>query len=302
MTHRPDCEKPTLPFLARIAALTLFAAGVLLTAVIVWRWLAGALDRPMPPAALLFTSVVIAATAATVRRLHCFAAGNDTPIGRQTGCDFSISAVVVLLAVALTSHVSQTPAAIAFWVIVLLGEASALRRNLIAFSKLFWPSIEKSQPTSEDTRAIPNDLPSPAIDQPEEETNAPAAISYDDRFAEVDVEIETDEECDFDLAADETQRIVRKRLSDDDEVIYGTVRVTIESGRRLHTTHLTFTPPFARPPVTWDVDPTSGPDATISFSRIEPIGARLEIKLDRPAETDSDLLFIFSVSTTDDQS
>ena len=302
MTHRPDCEKPTLAALARIAALTLFAAGVLLTAVIVWRWLAGALDRPMPPAALLLAAIVIAATAATVRRLYCFAAGGNTPIGRQACCDFSISAIVVLLAVSLTSHVSQTSVAIAFWVIALLGEASALKRNLVACSKLFQSPNEDSPTTADNDQATSCDVPSLAVEQAQEETEAPTAISYDDRFAEVDVDIETDEETDFELAADETQRIVRKRLSGDDEVIYGTVRVTIESGRRLHTTHLTFTPPFARPPVTWDVEPTTGPDATISFSRIEPIGARLEIKLDRPAETDSDLLFIFSVSTTDDQS
>ena len=86
------------------------------------------------------------------------------------------------------------------------------------------------------------------------------------------------------LAGNLLQRFERLSLPDGGECVYGTLCVVVPEGSRTGYAHVGFCPPLASQPtvdVTTDYD---GVEAVVSAAEVLPWGARIECRLDEPAE------------------
>lgn len=80
------------------------------------------------------------------------------------------------------------------------------------------------------------------------------------------------------------QRFERRALPDGGECVYGRLCVVVPEGSRTGYAHVGFCPPLASQPtvdVTTDYD---GVEAVVSAAEVLPWGARIECRLDEPAE------------------
>lgn len=93
------------------------------------------------------------------------------------------------------------------------------------------------------------------------------------------------------------QRFERRGLAGGGERIEGLVRVTVPRGARLGWAHVGFCPPF---PATPSVDVSTGYDeieAIVAAAEVLPWGARVEVRLDEPAEETLDVPVEFAAGT-----
>lgn len=99
---------------------------------------------------------------------------------------------------------------------------------------------------------------------------------------------------------DVVQRLERRGLAGGGERIEGLVRVTVPRGARLGWAHVGFCPPFTTTP---SVDVATGYDeieAIVAAAEVLPWGARVEVRLDEPAEQTLDVPVEFAAGTRSD--
>ena len=99
---------------------------------------------------------------------------------------------------------------------------------------------------------------------------------------------------------DVVQRFERRGLAGGGERIEGLVRVMVPRGARLGWAHVGFCPPF---PVMPSVDVATGYDeieAIVAAAEVLPWGARVEVRLDEPAEETLDVPVEFVAGTRPD--
>ncbi len=100
-------------------------------------------------------------------------------------------------------------------------------------------------------------------------------------------EVYLDEEPDLPEEVD--QQFVRSTDPELGEIIHGKWRARFQMGQRTESIHLSFCPPLAAAPQL-EVETVSGPAATTKPSLVVPHGARIDIRLDQPAEQQSDVV------------
>jgi hypothetical protein len=81
----------------------------------------------------------------------------------------------------------------------------------------------------------------------------------------------------------EMQRVVRLRDAAGVETILAMLRADYEPGQRHATLHVAFCPPLASLPEV-DAEPVDGPDATVKVVQAFAHGARLDVRLEEPAD------------------
>ena len=87
---------------------------------------------------------------------------------------------------------------------------------------------------------------------------------------------------------------IQKTYRDEEgaEVIHGRLRAGFAAGQRVHHLHVAFCPPLASPPE-FAVEQLDGPDAALTAGQIETYGARIDVRLARPAETGETIVVEF---------
>ena len=98
---------------------------------------------------------------------------------------------------------------------------------------------------------------------------------------------EDDEE--LELPEGVCQQLVRSFDPTLGETIHGKWRARFQSGQRNESVHLSFCPPLAGSP-NLEVETVSGPAASTKPSLVVPHGARIDIRLDEPAEEQTDVV------------
>lgn len=92
---------------------------------------------------------------------------------------------------------------------------------------------------------------------------------------------------------DVVQQFTRRQLGDGTELVEGWLRVVLVPGQANANAHLGFCPPLARAPEL-TCEQVSGPAARIKLPQVLPHGARLDLKLARPADTPQAIVLQFS--------
>ena len=82
------------------------------------------------------------------------------------------------------------------------------------------------------------------------------------------------------------QQFTRLRTSEGEEIIRGSLAMTIESGNRAAAGHVAFCPPFAERPH-FEMRPSAMKDVTLKLSQLYPHGARIEAKRGQPAKIEA---------------
>jgi hypothetical protein len=78
-----------------------------------------------------------------------------------------------------------------------------------------------------------------------------------------------------------TQRIVRTREAEG-ETVTGLLRARLAVGERTHSLHVAFCPPLETTP-TLQCEQTDGPTAALTLGEVHTYGARIDLRLSRPA-------------------
>lgn len=82
--------------------------------------------------------------------------------------------------------------------------------------------------------------------------------------------------------SDVTQQLTRRRTADGLEQLHGWLRACFAPGQRWATVHVAFCPPFVQAPAC-EAEAVEGPAASVAVGQLVPHGARLDVRLDRPA-------------------
>ena len=219
--------------------------------------MAGALQTPLPPAALLTVGALTAAAGVVVRLGWLLPLGANR-IGRL---DLTVMAVTSFAATALCSGLCsprETPVEIALLVraVIVIEEGWAW---LWFFGK--WGR----------NGSWPRKSPSPS---PVCETKTP------DPFVAVP-------------AAEVTQQLTRSEAADGGEELSGWLRLPFAPGQRTGSIHVAFCPPLRVAPEL-AVEQIEGPEARIKTAQLLPYGARLDLKLAAAAEGPTAVLLQFT--------
>jgi hypothetical protein len=102
----------------------------------------------------------------------------------------------------------------------------------------------------------------------------------------------------FELPERVMQRFERSHDDELGEIISGQVRARFSAGQRVENVHLSFCPPFAQIPEV-AAESVSGPNAKVKPSLVVPNGARIDIRLDRPAVAETDVIVEVFVQSSD---
>ncbi|MDG2384920.1 MAG: hypothetical protein P8N76_24835 [Pirellulaceae bacterium] len=85
------------------------------------------------------------------------------------------------------------------------------------------------------------------------------------------------------------QQFVRSTDPELGEIIHGKWRARFQTGQRTESIHLSFCPPLPSAPQL-EVETVSGPAASTKPALVVPHGARIDIRLDQPAEEQTDVV------------
>ena len=169
---------------------------------------------------------------------------------------------VLMFAVALSLPGSPAAALVAFWCLVLGGEAVG--------GLVFHVRRKSGEP--QPAPAVAAVAGSPATDTAAADHRRAAADTLelvDHAADEADGEL---------LAADELQRMSRVRDPQGGELVSGLVRCCFDAGERQRNVHLAFCPPLKKV-AHFSLEQVAGPVARIRTSLVETFGAGLEVKL-----------------------
>ena len=228
------------------------------------RRLAGAFERPLQPAGLIATALLLGAWSGLAR--WAWHAGRRAGETRLSWPDqvFGILTMVgvVVFGAAVSLPGSSASALGTFWSVLLATET--------VWFLSFRPLRESGDPLWNETRLAEATTAADSITG----ASAMATLPIEFPLLGSSAENETGEL----LALDESQRITRARDARGSEVVSGFVRCSFGPHQRQRDIHLAFCPPLKRLPH-FSVEQVEGPPARIRASLIETFGVGLEVKL-----------------------
>jgi len=241
----------------------------LTAALLGWRRLAGALERPLEPVALLVVTLATAGVAAAVhwawhRRIV------QLPHPRlNRAVPWSIPVALAGIGLALSLPGTSPWGLGFFWAVVLGEEIGAWFRRPTAPRRLIgWPETRVPPEPPEVPEPV---VPPPSV--PRAAEVAPPGASFP--------------------SGDVLQQLTRRRATDGGETLTGWLRVPLVPGQRIANVHVAFCPPFPRTPQV-AVEQLEGPAGRIKKVQVLPYGARFDLKLAEPAEMASAVLLEFA--------
>jgi hypothetical protein len=96
-------------------------------------------------------------------------------------------------------------------------------------------------------------------------------------------------------AADVLQQLTLRSTAAGGQELSGWLRMPLAAGQRSGSLHVVFCPSFREAPQV-QAEPVSGPDCRVKAAQVLSYGARLDIKLEEPANKDQSLLLWFFAS------
>ena len=96
---------------------------------------------------------------------------------------------------------------------------------------------------------------------------------------------------------DVTQQLTRSQAADGTEELSGWLRTAFTPGQRTCSVHVAFCPPFAATPGL-EVEQIDGPEARVKTAQLLPYGVRLDLKLAAVAEEPTNVVLQFAARTT----
>ncbi|MEN6449978.1 MAG: hypothetical protein ABFC96_05775 [Thermoguttaceae bacterium] len=257
----------TLPAgVQRTVAMVGLSLLVSAAAALFFRRMAGALQHPLHPAALLAAALVAIVAAAAIRR--SWRCESRSP-GRRWS-DWIVMVAVSLSVIELTLGLCLpgTPAACltAICVVVATEEAWAWRRHLRRSAVGPHPSVERGAAAlrTEDTQPV--DRRMDAVDLADDDAVPPENV---------------------------IQQLTRSRADDGAEQIAGWLRARFAPGQRTVSIHVAFCPPLESVPEV-EVEQVDGPEARIKAAQSLPYGVRLDLKLVAAIDEPASVLLQFS--------
>ena len=248
---------PVPASLSRAVVGGILGALLFVALVLWWRWLSGAMVRPLGfSATAAFSGLVLAILIAT--RLL---AGDLADRRLAIGLSVAVAAIGLVLALAGVSAAGQG----VFWCCFAIEETWAWRTAMRPTRRSMPPS-----PASLSREQI-------RIDPPQTVRSHLLVPSRDNERPEENV----------------VQQLTRSRSADGGEILAGWVRVDLADGQRSTSVHLAFCPPLDRSP-RLDVEQIDGPEAKVRNLQVLPYGARFDLKLVEPSEAASVLLLRFA--------
>lgn len=263
----PTARRSALP-LDRVCLLLAATAGAVLCVLavcIVIRRLAGGLQQPLDASNLILTALLLI-TAASTARLGWRSLGASRNATILVWLYFAtITTVVVLVAASISRSESPAWALAVFWLSCVAAETSwwivTLRRHA-------WRNAVRALANDTDTRVSESHSARPAADL----TDSPQ------------------------LRAEVTQQLTRARGEHGGELLYGLLRADFQAGERTQTLHVAFCPPLDKLPEL-TVEQIEGPHLSIKPTQVETFGARLDLRLEKPARGPSSAVVELHVRT-----
>jgi hypothetical protein len=239
-------------------AYVLLLAGV---AVVLLRRIAGHCDTSPPAGALIVTGLVAASWIALLRR---YRPRQSSTISKLPDEDLALSALLsfttLLLLVAVSLPQASPVGLIAIW------------SGLIASETHWWTRTRWRRSAGGRIDLSQNDS------RPERAATRHAAWGDEANLEAIPPEV--------------TQYLTRMRTPEGGEAMSGVLRVEFTAQQKTQVVHVSFCPPFAATPQ-FCVEPGDGPPASVEVSQLAPFGARLEVKLDCPAQQSSTVTLQF---------
>jgi len=248
--------------LTAVVVLGLLSAAA---AVIAARGLAGALQTPLEPAALLTAGVLVAAASVVVRLGWLLPLGANR-IGRLDRVVMAITSFAVAALCGGLCLPPDTP----------LAAASLFRVIIVAEEGWAWLWFFRIR-----VRNGSSPAKSPS-EPPVREKNS------SDPFSAVEETIP---------AAEVIQQLTRSQAADGAEELSGWLRLPFAPGQRTGSVHVAFCPPLRVTPEL-AVEQVEGPEARIKTAQLLPYGARLDLKLAAAAEGPTAVLLQFTARTS----
>jgi hypothetical protein len=279
VVDRPGVE------LARWSVGTLLGMLAIAAVVLFGRRLAEALDRPLPPAALLGAGMMVATAALGARVLwHHVVACSPQSKRLDRLIRWFTPAAVLAVGAALSLPDTSPSGLVALWGVLIVGEGCAAlpaaRRRWLGDGQRL--PEQRLPPSARRVRVDPAQTPSPHA--PDALTTLPLDPLTEDPLTK-DA-----------LPGEVTQQLVRSRAADGSDVLSGRLRVELAPGGRTASVHVAFCPPFGRTP-NLEVRQLDGPDGRIKTAQLLPYGARFDLKLAQPSEEPSAVLLQFTAAS-----
>jgi hypothetical protein len=256
---------------------------------LVWRRMAGALDKPLPTSTLFVCGAFLCGVVLAAR--WAWWSNVDRSKHRVIDSLVAWGPSVFLSAGAAALSVPGTSlfALLLLWLLVIAGEIAAwFRRNAEQFRRT-GAELRETE-SREDPRSAVAVLPD--VDGGED---LPAEPFSDEAPAMSEPSAPTDDPAPDDLVS---QRFVRYQGADAEDVFSGWLRVPMAAGSRAAAAHIAFCPAFARAPVV-EVEQEDGPPSRIQAAQVLPYGARLDIKLNHTTEEEASVLLRFTATLSD---
>ena len=246
---------------------------------VVWRRMAGALSRPLPPPALITVGVLLASAAAAARLTWRRLPGRSGRVGVFWLMALLPTAAILTFAAALSVRETALGPLAVFWTLLVAEE-------LWAWRPAAWTGLRAGLPAWRQ-RVDPAQGPTPHAASIELAADVPAkAVSSD--AAPPDALLRSGVPGD-----DVLQQLTRSLARDGSEQISGWLRAPFLPDQRTASVHVAFCPPFVATPEL-SVEQLDGPPARIKTAQVLPHGARLDLKLAATADEAATVLLQFS--------
>jgi len=248
---------------------------------VVWRRMAGALSRPLPPPALIAVGVLLASAAAAVRLTWRRLPGKSGQSGVFWLMALLPTAAVLTFAAALSVRETALGPLAVFWTLLVAEELWAwrpaawtrLRARLPAWRRRVDPAQAPSHHAHTASTELAADVPAKAVSS---DAVLPDALPRSGIPGD-----------------DVLQQLTRSLARDGSEQISGWLRAPFLPDQRTASVHVAFCPPFAATPEL-SVEQLDGPSARIKTAQLLPHGARLDLKLAATADEPATVLLQFS--------
>jgi hypothetical protein len=247
----------------RSTAIVILGLLTAAAAVITTRALAGALETPLEPAALLTAGAVVAIVAVIIRLAWLLPPGAI----RITRLDLAVMVITSFAAVSLCAALclpaDTSPVAVWFFRVLVMAEECW---GWLWFYRKW--TRNGSSPTTNDLSSSPSR---------ERTTSAPFSAAP---------------------TAEVVQQLTRSQAADGAEELSGWLRLPFAPGQRTGAIHVAFCPPLrVTPEVT--VAQIDGPEVRIKTAQVLPYGARFDLKLAATAAEPTSILLQFSARAED---
>ena len=260
--------------LGRHAVLTFLLLQFSAAAFLVWRAFSRSIG-PLDGVTVLVAATLLAGAAAVVRLAWHIANARRPPGLASRLVDWGAPAVLLVLGVCLSLRCSSPPAVLTMWLLFISAELLAWRWRR-RFQRT--PAARHSAVATPARPATASIEPAPAGG----EVTAPPAAG-----------LETGESAESVLPPGVSQQLTRRMSAEGVDEMVGLVRCPLASGQRQQTLHVAFCPPFAVTPE-MACEQSAGAEAQVQIGQVHTFGSRLDVRLQRTAASDTDVLIRFT--------